>query len=218
MIKKNPYRIVIVDDHPIVRRGLSQLITQEDDLVVCGEAESGQSALELLKKVKSDLVIVDISLPGMDGIELIKKIKSRFNDVKILVVSIHDESLFAERALRAGAKGYIMKQEAIENIIKAIRKVLNGDIYISEKVSASIVKRFIEGKSDDLRSPLQRLSDRELEVLHLIGKGFSTAQIAEELHVSKKTVETYRVNIKEKLNLKTTLELVRYAIQFVENS
>lgn len=215
--KQYKNKILIVDDHPIVRKGLSQLINQEQDLFVLGETEDAPSALEFLKKNKPDLAIVDISLKGIDGIELIKKIKERYHDLPILVVSMHDESLFAERALRAGAKGYIMKQEAIEKMMEAIRKVINGELYISERVSANIVKKFIDGKQLIKGSPIEILSDRELEVVNLIGQGYKTRQIAGILNVSTKTVESYRSKIKEKLNLKNAPELLKHAIHWVEN-
>lgn len=211
------HRILIVDDHPIVRKGLAMLINQEPDLVICGEAEDAQSALEFLKKNKPDLAIVDISLQGIDGIELIKKIKERYENLPILVVSMHDESLFAERALRVGARGYIMKQEAIEKMMEAIRKVIGGGLYMSEKVSANIVMRFIDGKSEKTQSPLDILSDRELEVFQLIGQGYGTRQIADELHVSIKTVESYRAHIKEKLHLKNATELLKHAVHWIDN-
>lgn len=210
-------KIFIVDDHPIVRKGLAQLINQEPDMVICGEAESAQSALEFLKKIKPDLAIVDISLQGIDGIELIKKIKVRDANLPVLVVSMHDESLFAERALRVGAKGYIMKQEAIEKMMEAIRRVIKGEVYVSERVSATIVKKFIDGKTESARSPVEVLSNRELEVFQLIGQGFGTRQIAQELNVSIKTVESYRANIKEKLNLKNATELLRHAVHWVDS-
>jgi DNA-binding NarL/FixJ family response regulator len=215
-VSRQKYRIFIVDDHPIVRKGLSQLINQEADLVVCGEAPDAQSALELLKKLKPDLAIVDISLQGVDGIELIKNIRARYGNLPVLVVSMHDESLFAERALRVGARGYIMKQEAIEKMMVAIRRVLKGELYVSERVSAGIVKRFIDGKSESASSPEELLSDRELEVFQLVGQGFGTRQIAEQLHVSVKTVEAYRANIKEKLNLSSATELVKHAVHWTE--
>jgi len=209
-------RIFIVDDHPIVRKGLTQLINQEPDLTVCGEAENAEAALELLKKVKPDLAIVDISLRGIDGIELTKLIKVRFENIPVLVVSMHDESLFAERALRAGARGYIMKQEAIEKMMEAIHKVLRGELYVSDRVSANIVKRFVDGKAEGVSSPEELLSDREMEVFQLIGQGFGTRQIADQLHVSVKTVETYRANIKVKLNLKNATELMKHAVHWIE--
>lgn len=214
---KQKNRIFIVDDHPIVRKGLGQLINQEEDLVICGEAENAEAALELLKKVKPDLAIVDISLRGIDGIELTKLIRARFDSIPVLVVSMHDESLFAERALKVGARGYIMKQEAIEKMMEAIRKVLRGELYVSERVSANIVKRFVDGKADGMSSPEELLSDRELEVFQLIGQGFATRQIAEQLHVSIKTVEAYRANIKEKLNLKNATELIKHAVHWIDN-
>jgi DNA-binding NarL/FixJ family response regulator len=213
---KQKNRIFIVDDHPIVRRGLGQLINQEDDLVICGEADNAETALELLKKVKPDLAIVDISLRGIDGIELTKLIKARFDSIPVLVVSMHDESLFAERALKVGARGYIMKQEAIEKMMEAIRKVLRGELYVSERVSANIVKRFVDGRAEGVSSPEELLSDRELEVFQLIGQGFATRQIADQLHVSVKTVEAYRANIKEKLNLKNATELIKHAVHWTE--
>ncbi len=211
------HKIFIVDDHPIVRKGLAQLINQEPDMVICGEAENAQTALEFLKKIKPDLAIIDISLQGIDGIELIKKIKLRDAELPILVVSMHDESLFAERALRIGAKGYIMKQEAIEKMMEAIRRVIKGEVYISERVSATIVKKFIDGKAENTRSPVDVLSNRELEVFQLIGQGFGTRQIAQELNVSVKTVESYRANIKEKLNLKNATELMRHAVHYIDS-
>jgi DNA-binding NarL/FixJ family response regulator len=213
---KQKNRVFIVDDHPIVRKGLGQLINQEEDLVVCGEADNAETALELLKKVQPDLAIVDISLRGIDGIELTKLIKARFDSIPVLVVSMHDESLFAERALRVGARGYIMKQEAIDKMMEAIRKVLRGELYVSERVSANIVKRFVDGKADGVSSPEELLSDRELEVFQLIGQGFATRQVADQLHVSVKTVETYRANIKEKLNLKNATELMKHAVHWIE--
>lgn len=214
---KGKRKIFIVDDHPIVRKGLSQMINQEADLVVCGEADSAQHALESLKKSQPDLIIVDISLQGIDGIELIKIIKARYSNLPALVVSMHDESLFAERALRVGARGYIMKQEAIEKMMEAIRRVLRGELYISEGVSANIVKRFIDGKTEATKSAIESLSVRELEVFQLIGKGIGTRQIADNLNVSIKTVESYRANIKEKLNLKNATELMKHAVHWVES-
>lgn len=213
--EKRKNTILIVDDHPIVRKGLAQLINQEQDLLVCGEAENAHDALEFLKKTIPDLAIIDISLQGVDGIELIKKIKERYEGIPLLVVSMHDESLFAERALRVGARGYIMKQEAIEKMMDAIRKVLGGELYVSEKVSANIVKRFIDGKKDSGTSPADVLSDRELEVFQLIGQGYATRQIAGELHISVKTVESYRAHIKEKLRLKSATELLKHAVHWI---
>jgi len=213
---KQKSRIFIVDDHPIVRKGLIQLINQEPDLIVCGEAENAEAALEILKKVKPDLAIVDISLPGMDGIELTRLIKDRFENIPVLVISMHDESLFAERALDVGAKGYIMKQEAIEKTMEAIRRVLRRELYVSEKVSADIVRRFVNGRPKSTFSPEGLLSDREMEVFRLIGQGLENHLIADRLHLSLKTVESYRVNIKNKLNLKNPAELLKHAVHWAK--
>ena len=217
-VRKKVYDILIVDDHPIVRRGLAQLISQDEDLRVCGEASNAQNALDFLKRKLPDLLIVDISLEeGVDGIELIKMVKARYSDLPMLVVSMHDEALFAERSLKAGARGYIMKQVAIEGMMEAIRRVLGGEVYVSERVSATIVKRFIDGKQEDTASPMSVLSDRELEVFRLLGRGYSTREIADQLHVSVKTVESYRAHIKEKLGFKNATELLTHAVQWVNN-
>lgn len=185
---------------------------------MCGEASNAQSALDFLKRKLPDLLIVDISLEeGVDGIELIKMVKARHSDLPMLVVSMHDEALFAERSLKAGARGYIMKQVAIEGMMEAIRRVLGGEVYVSERVSATIVKRFIDGKQEDTASPMSVLSDRELEVFRLLGRGYSTREIADQLHVSVKTVESYRAHIKEKLGFKNATELLTHAVQWVNN-
>ncbi len=210
-------KILIVDDHPIFRKGLTQLINQGTNLTVCGEAEDAHKALEAISELNPDLVIVDISLKGIDGIELIRRIKTRFSNLSVLVVSMHDESFFAERALRSGARGYIMKQEAVEKVLEAIHKVLNGEIYVSDKIGLKMIEKFIDGKPDKMYSPLEALSDRELEVFQLIGQGLETRQIAKELHVSIKTVESYRAHIKEKFKIKTSTELLRYAIRWNES-
>jgi DNA-binding NarL/FixJ family response regulator len=211
-------RILVVDDHPILRRGLSMVIDQEPDLMVAGEAEDAQIALEKIESLKPDIVIVDISLPGVDGIELLKTIKLRYKDLPTLVVSMHDEFLFAERALRAGARGYIMKQEAVENVLIAIRKVLNGEIFVSDKITTKMLETLISGDSKikTVSSPLDLLSNRELTVFHLIGQGFKTSQIADKLNLSVKTIESYRSHIKEKLKLETGSDLMKCAIQWVQ--
>ncbi len=213
-------RILVVDDHPILRRGLSMVIDQEPDLMVAGEAENAQIALEKIEALKPDIVIVDISLPGVDGIELLKTIKLRHKDLPALVVSMHDEFLFAERALRAGARGYIMKQEAVENVLTAIRKVLNGEIFVSDKITTKMLETLISGdsKTKSLSSPLDLLSNRELTVFHLIGQGFKTSQIADKLNLSVKTIESYRSHIKEKLKLETGSDLMKCAIQWVQTT
>jgi DNA-binding NarL/FixJ family response regulator len=211
-------KILIVDDHPILRKGLSMVINQEPDLMVIGEAEDAQTGLEMIESLMPDLVIVDLSLPGVDGIELIKSIKLRYRDLPALVVSMHDESLFAERALRAGARGYIMKQEAVENMLIAIRKVLNGEIFVSDKVATKMLETLISGDAKTVRSPLDLLSNRELTVFRLIGQGFKTSQIADRLHLSVKTIESYRSHIKEKLKIDTGTDLMKYAIQWIQNA
>jgi len=215
--KKKESKILIVDDHPIVRRGLAELINREENLMVCGQAEDAYDAMEAIKTLKPDLVIVDISLKEKSGIEVIKDIKSRYPTLTVLILSMHDESLYAERALRAGAKGYIMKQEATEKVITAIRKVLSGQVYVSNRMAARMVGKFVGGGPDVGASEIDRLSDRELEVFCLIGQGHGTREIAEKLHLSVKTIETYRAHIKEKLNLTSAAELLRYAIRWVSS-
>ncbi|MFH0908978.1 MAG: response regulator transcription factor [bacterium] len=207
--------VLIVDDHPIVRQGIKGLLQQEKDLVVCGEADSAGEALTCLSALRPDVVILDISLNGSDGLELTKAIRARDAMLPILIMSMHDEALYAERALRAGANGYIMKKEVASNLVQAVRRVLSGDIYVSENARQRILHN-VTGAAAVAESPLNRLSDRELEVFRLIGHGRGTQQIASELHLSVKTIETYRAHIKEKLDLKTATELVRYAVQFTE--
>jgi len=185
--------------------------------MVCGQAEDAYDAMEAIKTLKPDLVIVDISLKEKSGIEVIKDIKSRYPTLTVLILSMHDESLYAERALRAGAKGYIMKQEATEKVITAIRKVLSGQVYVSNRMAARMVGKFVGGGPDVGASEIDRLSDRELEVFCLIGQGHGTREIAEKLHLSVKTIETYRAHIKEKLNLTSAAELLRYAIRWVSS-
>jgi DNA-binding NarL/FixJ family response regulator len=214
----NKKRVLIVDDHPILRKGLSMMINQEADLAVCGEAEDAHKAMELIDRVKPDLVIVDISLPGVDGVELLKNIKARFGDLPALVVSMHDESLFAERALRAGARGYIMKQEALDDVLTAIRRVLHGEIFVSSRVTTKMLEKLVETDVRKANSPLELLSDRELTVLRLIGQGLGTRQIADDLHLSVKTIESYRMHLKEKLKLTSGTDLLKYAIQWVQNN
>lgn len=204
-------RILVIDDHPLLRKGLSALINQEPDLFVSAEAPDGDKGLELLANGEFELVTVDISLPGADGIELVKTIKQRFGDLPVLVLSMHDEVLFAERALRAGARGFIMKQEAADSILRAIRRVLEGQIYVSERIATRMLKKLVGGENESGACSLDCLSDRELTIFRLIGKGFGTRQIAEELHLSIKTVESHRAHIKEKLEISTGTELVRCA-------
>ena len=215
---QNKHKIVIVDDHPIIRQGLAELINQEDDLVVCGQAEDAHQAMKTISKQEPVLIVVDVSLKDSNGIELIKDIKVQHPDTTVLVLSMHDESVYAERALRAGANGYIMKQEASEKIIQAIRMVLDGQVYLSDKMAANVMNKLVGAKTDAGVSAIDRLSDRELEVFTLLGQGRGTRQIAQKLHLSIKTIETYRAHIKEKLNLADATELLQHAIQWVNNS
>ncbi len=211
-------RILIVDDHPIVRRGLAQLISQEPDLEVCGEAADIADAVEEVRAKSPDLAVIDISLKSGSGIELIKQIKSMNSAVKLLVSSMYDESLYAERALRAGAMGYINKEQALDNIIDAIRQVLRGRVYLSRDMTNQMLQRSVRGEQVD-RPLIDALSSRELEVFELIGRGLSTSQIAHRLHRSVKTIETHRENIKVKLNLSSGSQLTCRAVQWVlENS
>jgi len=210
-------KILIVDDHPIVRQGLAELVNHENDLAVCGQAEDAHQAMKAIKELRPDIAVVDISLKETSGMELIKDINAQYPNLSVLALSMHDESLYAERALRAGAKGYVMKAEATEKVITAIRKILNGEIYVSDKMAEKMVRKLVGGRSEISTSPVERLSDRELEVFHLIGKGYGTRQISERLHLSIKTIETYRAHIKEKLNLADAAELLQYAIQWVSS-
>src|SRR5580698_7330932 len=210
-------RILVVDDHPIVRQGLALLINQEADLLVCGEAEEAMGAMHVLASSKPDILIVDISLSGPDGLDLLKNIRNLYPTLPVLILSMHDESIYAERALRAGANGYIMKQEATEKVLVAVRRILNGEIYVSDRIANRLLKHYITGSGALRNSTIADLSDRELEVFRLIGEGHGTRQIAEELHVSVKTVESYQAHIKEKLSLRSARELMQHAIQWNMN-
>lgn len=210
-----PKRILVVDDHPVVRQGIKHLLEMEPDLRVCAEAESAGEALQALQKTHPDLVIVDISLKGTDGLELTKWIRAQDEKLPILVLSMHDENLYAERVLRAGAHGYLMKAEVGDKIITAVRRVLSGQIYLSEKVGQNILHEVTGRNQPADKSPIRQLSDRELEVFRLIGQGHGTREIAGLLHLSVKTIETYRAHIKEKLGLANATQLVRYAAQWV---
>lgn len=210
--------IVLIDDHPLMRQGLVRTIENEVDLNVVGQMDSAEDALEEIEDLDPDLAIVDISLPGMSGMELLKHLQSRAPDLKALVVSRHDETLYAERCIRAGAKGYVMKQEAGDVIVEAIRKVLNGRIFVSEEINERLLQSMAEGGRERImQSPLEVLSDRELEVFELTGEGLSTREIAERLHLSVKTVESYRARIKDKLHLDSGNELMKHAVQWVES-
>jgi DNA-binding NarL/FixJ family response regulator len=207
-------RIAIVDDHPLFRKGLEQLINNSDDeFAVCGEAGNAADAMSVIRKIKPDLAIVDLSLPGANGIELIKNIRAEFHKLPVLTLSMHDESLYALRALRAGAQGYVMKEEALENVITAIREVLAGRPYLSREMSAKVIANFTGGTAKSNQT--DKLSDRELEILELIGKGRDVSEIAQALHISPKTVETHRAHIKEKLHLKNARQVARFAVQWL---
>ena len=209
-------KILLVDDHPLVREGLANLINQQPDLEVCGEAGNEPQALELIRNVQPGVAIVDISLENGSGIELIKSIKALHPAVKVLVLSMHDELLYAERALRAGARGYIMKREAATKIIQGIRSVQAGQLYTSEHIAALMTEKYVAGGAAGA-VPLEQLSDRELEVFQLLGLGHSTRQIADHLHVGFKTVQSYCARIKEKLQLANANELLREAVRWHEN-
>jgi DNA-binding NarL/FixJ family response regulator len=206
--------VFVVDDHPIVRQGLTLMINQEPDLAVCGDAEEMHAALSAINTTLPDILIVDISLSGPDGLELLKNIRLTQPRLPVLILSMHDESIYAERALRAGANGYIMKQEATEKVLVALRRILSGEIYVSERIANSMLRHYVRGSSAPEHSSIADLSDRELEVFRLIGEGHPTRQIAEVLHLSVKTVESYQAHIKEKLSLRSARELVQHAVEW----
>ena len=210
-------RILLVDDHPLVREGLANLISQQPDFEICGEAGNEPQALELIGSVQPDVAIVDITLETGSGLELIRNIKALYPAVKTLVLSMHDEGLYAERALRAGARGYLMKREAAKKIIDGIRAVLAGQLYVSEKIISQMTEKFVEGGTAAAISPVEQLSNRELEVFQLLGRGHNTRQISEHLHVGFKTVQAYNARIKEKLRLANATELLREAMRWHES-
>ncbi len=206
--------VFVVDDHPIVRQGLTLLINREADLCVCGDAEEMHSALRAIQNLRPDILILDISLNGPDGLELLKHVRGFAPHLPVLILSMHDESIYAERALRAGASGYIMKQEATEKVLVALRRILSGEIYVSERIANSMLQHYVRGANSEPHSFISELTDRELEVFRLIGEGLGTRQIAEALHLSVKTVESYQAHIKEKLCLRSARELVQHAVQW----
>jgi DNA-binding NarL/FixJ family response regulator len=210
-------RVLVVDDHPIIREGLGYLIDNEPDLMMCGAAADAYKALEAIPALKPDVVIVDISLKNGDGIGLIKDIKVRYGKLPILVLSMHDESVYAERALRAGAKGYVMKHESIEKVLEGIRRVRADQIYVSEGMTARLLRKLVNGQHEVVVPAMERLSDRELQVFGLIGQGFGTREISEKLHVSVKTVESHREHIKDKLRLRNASDLLQHAIQWMRS-
>jgi DNA-binding NarL/FixJ family response regulator len=209
-------RIVVVDDHPVVRQGLALLLEQEGDMAFCGEAECAGDALKVIEQCGPDIAIVDISLRDSSGIELIKDIRVRYPDVQILVLSMHDESFYAERVLRAGARGYVTKDEATDKVILAIRRVMAGDIYLSDKMSSKMLCKLVESRAAAPGMSVECLSDRELQVFELIGQGMGTRNIAQTLHLSTKTIESHRERIKKKLKLVNASELLQHAIQWVQ--
>jgi len=209
-------RILLVDDHAVVRFGMRQLIQRELDLAVCGEEEDAAQAFSTISRLKPDLVVADISLKESSGLELMRNIKCQYPRLPVLVVSAHDEAVYAEVAFRAGALGYLQKSEDLGKLIPAIRRVLSGNIYVSEKLAERMLEQQIRGKTSVQESPVQDLSDRELEVYQLIGRWKKTSEIAQELHLSTKTIEYYREQIKRKLNLKTAAELTHHATNWVQ--
>ena len=209
-------RILLVDDHAVVRYGIAQLINQQSDLMVCGEEEDAANALSAIGKLKPDLVIADISLKDSSGLELMRNVKAQYSGLPVLVVSTHDETIYAEIAFRAGALGYLMKGDALDRIVSAIRRVLSGNVYVSDVLAAQMLKHQIRGQKDFEQPPVKGLSDRELEVFQLIGQWKKTKEIACQLHLSIKTVEYYREQIKQKLNLNGAVELTQYATCWVQ--
>ena len=212
---KRKKRVLIVDDHPIFRFGLAGLITEQSHLEVCGHADSAPIALDAMRRLKPDIVLVDLSLRGTNGIELIKLMKAEEPDLPILVISMHNEAVFGLRALKAGALGYVMKAEAMNHVAEAISKVLQGKIYVSPQFGEKLIFKAVQSAETGTGSPVDSLSDRELEVLQLLGKGGSTRSIAEALHLSVKTIETHRAHIKEKLGFQDSEEMVKFAIDWV---
>ncbi|MBX3471738.1 MAG: response regulator transcription factor [Planctomycetes bacterium] len=210
-------RVLLVDDHPIVRQGLAALIDQQPDLQVCGQAESAAEALRLISTTHPDVALVDLSLKGTSGLELLKDLRIRHPELPTIVVTMHAESLYAERVLRAGARGFVAKQEATEKVLTAIHRVLNGELYVSSETTERMLRRVVGGGGSGPATPEELLSDRELQVFQLLGMGRATRQIAKELHLSIKTIETYRANIKKKLNLNDGLELLQHAVRWAQD-
>ena len=214
--RPNP-RILLVDDHPLFRLGMRMLIEQKSSFEVCAEAENAPQAVELVRQLAPDLAIIDITLRSTNGIELTKSLRAQAPNMRVLVISMHDEEVYAERALRAGAMGYLMKLEAGEKIITAVERIMAGDIYVSDRLKEKMLRCFLNQSAEKVVSLADTLSDRELEVLDLIGNGYSTRTIAEQLNLSAKTIDSYREHLKLKLNLKNSGELVRYAVQWTKS-
>lgn len=217
MLENSLTKVLIVDDHPLVRESLTTLIQQQPGLVVCGEAGTQDDAMATIETSSPDLVIVDISLGRGSGLDLIKDIKARYPNLATLALSMHDETIYAERVVRAGARGYVMKRESTKKVIEAIRHVMNGELYLSPEIMNSLAKKFVAGRAPTSALSLDDLSDRELEVFRLLGRGYETREIAHSLDVSIKTIQTYCARIKEKLRIRTGTELLREAIQWTES-
>lgn len=209
-------KVFLVDDHPMLRSGLALIISQQKDLALGGEAGDAAEALQRIPATKPDLAVVDLSLEGKGGLELIKDLKALHPELPVIVLSMHDESLYAERVLRAGARGYVMKKSGGEAVLEAIRQVLNGQVYVSQQMSSQILSAFAGGRPKREHSPIESLSDREFEVFELIGEGCTTKEIAGRLHISPKTVDVHRQNLKQKLKLPNTTSLVQHAVRWVE--
>lgn len=209
-----PRTVFIIDDHPIVRKGLAQLLDEEPDLVVCGEAADVREARIGLERTRPDVVILDLSLRDSDGLELIKEIRAKYGQLPVLVLSMHDETIYAERLLSAGANGYIMKQAASDQLVVALRRVLAGGVYVSDRIGASMIERFAVARRKHAIDPIERLSNREVQVLNLIGRGKSTREIAKDLCLSIKTIESHRQRIKKKLSLDSSPRLVQFAVNW----
>ena len=214
---KTKTRIYIVDDHPLVREWLTNLIHNQPDLTICGESEEAPAALQEIQRIKPDVAIVDLALKNGSGMELIKDLKAVASNVAVIVLSMHDERLYAERALRAGARGYVMKRETAKKVITAVRQVLSGKIYMSESLATAFAQKFVDGRLPTSGSLVEQLSDRELEVFQLLGKGYETRRVAEMMNVSMKTVQAHCAHIKDKLKLTNAAELLREAVRWQEN-
>jgi DNA-binding NarL/FixJ family response regulator len=211
-------RVFIVDDHPLVREGLSNLINGQDDLIVCGEAKDSAQAINGVAKARPDVALIDISLENESGLELVKQLKSQFPQVALIILSMHDEALYAERALRAGARGYVMKHETSKSVLASIRRVLGGGVYVSERIVNRMARRLTSSREPVASSPVERLSDRELEIFRLLGQGRTTSQIAGDLNLSLKTVQAYCARAKEKFGVTSLTELLRAAIRWDDAS
>jgi len=213
-----PRRLLIVDDHPVFRHGIRQLLSKVPEFTVCGEADNARAALHSMRQLDPELALVDVCMPGVNGLELLKLMLAERKHLKIVVLSMYDESLYALRALRAGAKGYLAKHHAIDHLVEALRKVDGGGIYVSPQLGERLIFKTIQGSEGDVVAPIDKLSDRELEVFHLIGSGLATREIAESLHLSVKTIETHRAHIKEKLGFATAVEMIKFAVEWKESS